>query len=91
MPTTIIPATRLATGLSPIDLFTEVGLTRSKSDARRLMQQGGMYVNEQRVESLDQVLTAADLTAHGIMLRAGKKKYHRITIASSAKAHHQQG
>jgi tyrosyl-tRNA synthetase len=81
MPTTIIPATRLATGLSPIDLFTEVGLTRSKSDARRLMQQGGMYVNEQRVESLEHMLTAADLTAHGILLRAGKKKYHRITLA----------
>ena len=81
MPTTIVAATRLATGLSPIDLFAEVGLTRSKSDARRLMEQGGMYVNEQRVESLEHMLTAADLTAHGILLRAGKKKYHRITIA----------
>jgi tyrosyl-tRNA synthetase len=80
VPTTIMPADRLASGLSPIDVFAEVGLTRSKSEARRLQQQGGMYVNDQRVENLDQVLTTADLTPEGLLLRAGKKKYHRIVL-----------
>ena len=93
MPTTIIAATRLATGLSPIDLFAEVGLTRSKSDARRLMQQGGMYVNEQRVESLEHMLTAADLTAHGILLRAAPilDYRYRPRRSSSQKAHRSSG
>jgi tyrosyl-tRNA synthetase len=80
MPTTSIPSDRLAAGISPVDLFAEVGLTRSKSEARRLLQQGGMYVNDQRVESLEHVLNEADLTPEGILLRAGKKKYHRIVL-----------
>ena len=78
VPTTAIPADSLAAGLSPIDLFAQVGLVRSKSEARRLIQQGGMYVNGQRVENLEHTLTLADLTPEGILLRAGKKKYHRI-------------
>jgi tyrosyl-tRNA synthetase len=80
MPTTVIPADRLATGVSPVELFAEVGLTRSRSEARRLIQQGGMYVNDWRVADLDQQLDEADLTPDGILLRAGKKKYHRILV-----------
>jgi tyrosyl-tRNA synthetase len=80
MPTTSIPANQLAAGISPVDLFAEVGLTRSKSEARRLLQQGGMYVNDKRIESLEHLLNEADLTPEGILLRAGKKKYHRIVM-----------
>jgi tyrosyl-tRNA synthetase len=80
MPSSTVSAERLAEGVSPIDLFDEVGLTRSKSEARRLLQQGGMYVNDERVESLDHAITSRDLTPEGILLRAGKKKYHRITV-----------
>ncbi len=80
IPTTAIPADRLAEGVNPIDLFAEVGLVRSKSDARRLIQQGGMYVNDERIESVEHVLTDADLTPDGILLRAGKKKYHRVIV-----------
>ncbi len=80
MPTTVVPAGRLAAGLSVVDLFAEVGLTRSKSEARRLIQQGGMYVNDERVGDLEHLLTGADLTSAGILLRAGKKKYHRVLV-----------
>ena len=80
MPTTSIPAKQLAAGVSPIDLFAAVGLSRSKSEARRLLEQGGMYVNDQRIESLEHELDEADLTPEGILLRAGKKKYHRIIL-----------
>jgi tyrosyl-tRNA synthetase len=80
IPTTTVPAERLEKRVSPIDLFAEVGLTRSKSAARRLLQQGGMYVNDERVENMDQTLGREDLTPEGILLRAGKKKYHRITV-----------
>jgi tyrosyl-tRNA synthetase len=80
MPTTLVPNSRIEAGVSPIDLFAEVGLTRSKSEARRLLQQGGMYVNDKRVESLEATLGAADLTPDGILLRAGKKNYHRIVV-----------
>ncbi len=80
MPATTLSAERLAAGVSPIDLFAEVELTRSKSAARRLLQQGGMYVNDERVEDMERLLTPDDLTPDGILLRAGKKKYHRLLI-----------
>ena len=80
MPTTVISAERLAAGISPAELFAEVGLTRSRGEARRLFKQGGMYVNDERVESLEQTLTEADLSPDGMLLRAGKKKYHRLLV-----------
>ena len=80
MPTTALPADQLASGINPVDLFADVGLTRSKSEARRLLQQGGMYVNDQRIDSLEHTVGPADLTPEGILLRAGKKKYHRVVV-----------
>jgi tyrosyl-tRNA synthetase len=80
MPTTAIAVERLTAGVSAIDLFAEVGLTRSKSEARRLLQQGGVYVNDERVADLEHILNEGDLTPDGILLRAGKKKYHRVVV-----------
>ncbi|MBN1273841.1 MAG: tyrosine--tRNA ligase [Candidatus Aminicenantes bacterium] len=80
MPVTQIPAKRLASGVSPLDLFTEVGLTSSRGEAKRLVKQGGMYVNDKRVESIEARLDEKDLAENGILLRAGKKKYHRIVV-----------
>ena len=80
MPTTVISAGRLAAGINPVELFAEVGLTRSRGEARRLFKQGGMYVNDERVGSLEQTLTEADLRPDGMLLRAGKKKYHRLLV-----------
>jgi tyrosyl-tRNA synthetase len=80
IPTTALSADQLASGINPVDLFAQVGLTRSKSEARRLLQQGGMYVNDQRVDSLEHTVGPVDLTPEGILLRAGKKKYHRVVV-----------
>lgn len=78
MPTTIISHERLAAGISSIELFCEVGLTSSRGEGKRLIKQGGLYVNEKRIENLDRLLNEDDLTSSGILLRAGKKKYHRL-------------
>jgi tyrosyl-tRNA synthetase len=80
MPTTVISRVRLTKGISPMEIFTEVGLTSSRGEARRLIKQGGLYVNDQRVDSLDDVLNEKSLTPDGILLRAGKKKYHRLLV-----------
>lgn len=80
MPTTIISRSRLADGISPMEIFAEVGLTSSRGEARRMIKQGGLYVNDRRVESLEDVLDENNLTPDGILLRAGKKKYHRLII-----------
>ncbi|MGD8538395.1 MAG: tyrosine--tRNA ligase [Candidatus Aminicenantes bacterium] len=80
MPTTVISRSRLAKGFSPMEIFTDVGLTSSRGEARRMIQQGGLYVNDKRVENLEDVLDENSLTPDGILLRAGKKKYHRLVV-----------
>ncbi len=80
MPTTLINPARLEEGLGVLEIFTEVGLTQSRGEARRLVQQGGVYVNDRRIDQAETRLTATDLTPTGILLRAGKKKYHRLVV-----------
>ncbi|MDX1524038.1 MAG: tyrosine--tRNA ligase [Anaerolineae bacterium] len=80
MPSTAISQARLESGLGILEIFAEVGLTKSRGEARRMVQQGGIYVNDERVTEVEATLSADDVTADGILLRAGKKKYHRLTI-----------
>lgn len=80
MPTTTVPRARLEAKLGVLEIFAEVGLTKSRGEARRMLQQGGIYVNNRRVDQVDAFLTPDDLTADGILLRAGKKKYHRLLV-----------
>ena len=80
LPTTKIPRARLEAGLSPAELFTEVGLTPSRGEAKRLIKQGGLYVNDERLDGLERMLTPADVGPDGLLLKAGKKKIHRIIL-----------
>ncbi|NLG51624.1 MAG: tyrosine--tRNA ligase [Chloroflexi bacterium] len=81
IPTTEMSADTLAAGVAVADLFQQTGLAKSRSEARRLIQQGGAYVNDQQVSDVDQVLTLNDLEDNRLLLRAGKKRYHRVTVA----------
>jgi tyrosyl-tRNA synthetase len=56
--------------------FKHAGLTKSRGETRRLISQGGAYINNRRVENEDQILTVNDLASESVMvLRSGKKKY----------------
>lgn len=80
-PTTAVPRATLDAGVALVDLLTRVGLCASKSEARRVISQGGAYVNNQPATAVDQVVTSADLGSDGaLLLRAGKKRYHRIVV-----------
>ncbi len=80
-PTHLIPKSILVSGVSLVELLAESGLTSSRSDARKLVQQGGAYVNNIRCSDVDRVLTEADLLSNGqILLRKGKKDYLVISI-----------
>jgi tyrosyl-tRNA synthetase len=81
IPTTALPRARLEAGIGPAELFTDVGLTPSRGEAKRLIKQGGLYVNDERIESLERLLTIRDVGPEGMMLKAGKKKVHRIVLA----------
>ncbi len=78
MPTTAISTERLNTGIPIMELFHEVGLTTSKSEARRLIQQGGAYINEKQYKAIDVVVDTTLLEEDALLLRAGKKRYHRV-------------
>ncbi len=80
MPATTIASSRLRSGIPAFELFAEVGLCSSRGEARRLIKQGGGYINGRRIETFDERATLDQLEKGEILLRAGKKKYHRIQV-----------
>jgi tyrosyl-tRNA synthetase len=80
VPTSTLPAERLGQGISVVDLFCETGLTPGRNAARRLIQQGGAYVNGRAVTDAEERLGPEAGQDGAIMLRSGKKRYHRVTI-----------
>jgi len=78
VPTAMIPAADLAEGIGIAELLYRVGLSESKSAARRLVQQGGAYLNGEQVESIERVVATDDVVDGAILLRAGKKRYRRV-------------
>lgn len=77
VPSKELPRERLAgEGMAIIDALIESGLCKNKSEARRIITQGGAYVNNRRVEGIDMQLTPVHLASQSTMiLRAGKKNY----------------
>lgn len=80
VPSMVISAERFASGMTPLDLFTETGLCESRGEVRRMAQQGGLYLQSERVnDPLEPVVE--DIAENGtILLRKGKKKYFLIRI-----------
>ena len=78
VPSKALPRARLADdeGLTLVDAFAEAGLAKSKGEARRIVQQGGAYVNNRRLEDPRACLTEEHLASETVMvLRSGKRKY----------------
>jgi tyrosyl-tRNA synthetase len=80
MPSGTVGADELETGIAAIDLFVRAGLCGSKGDARRLIGQGGAYLNGEKIDSADQVVGAGDLRESELLLRAGKKRFFRFRV-----------
>ena len=80
MPTSVIAPERLENGIPIMELFHEAGLANSRSEARRLVQQGGAYINEKQYRAIDTIVGSDLLEENALLLRAGKKRYHRIII-----------
>ncbi len=81
MPTATVDAAALSSGIPVLELLTVTGLVPSKGEARRLIQQGGLTVNGGKVESFDRTFSDADLEDGALIVRQGKKKYHRVVPA----------
>jgi len=78
IPTVTLSADDLENGYWVVKLFNDADLVPSKGEARRLIRQGGLYVNENRVESEDMVIDASFVSDGSVLLRMGKKKYRKV-------------
>lgn len=80
IPTTEVPKEQLEKGINIIDLLVMTGLAPSKGEARRLITQGGVLVEDSKVESIELVIGISDLKDEKLMIKKGKKTYHRIKV-----------
>lgn len=78
MPTTTLTDDDFENGaITVIDAMVKAGLVKSKGEARRLITQGGVSVNDNKVSSIDEVITSED-AAQGVVIKKGKKIFHKI-------------
>ena len=80
MPTTSVTEDKLTDGqIGIMDLVVLCKLAPSKSEARRLITQGGLTIDGEKVDDIGYMVTA-DMLKNSIKLRKGKKVYHRATM-----------
>ena len=81
VPSSLLDVKTLKAGIPAFKLFHQVGLADSGGAARRLIDQGGAYINGARVESFDTIVSDTDLDEQKtIVLRSGKKRFHKIEV-----------
>ena len=80
VPGTTLTASQFGEAANIVDMLAHVGLASSKGEARRLVQQGGIYVNDERISDIGRSLSESDIQDGAVMIRKGKKVYFRIQI-----------
>jgi tyrosyl-tRNA synthetase len=78
VPSYTMNALELKEGIPAYQLFEKTDLCATRSEARRLITQGGGYVNNRRIERFDEIINSENVKNNAILLRAGKKKYLKI-------------
>ena len=81
MPTTELTGDDLGSGeINVLNLLVRCGLCASKGEARRLVQQGGVTVGDKKVDSIDASFGCQEFTGDGLIIRKGKKVFHRAVL-----------
>ena len=81
MPATALESSDLNNGaIGIMDLMLVCGLVPSKGEARRLVQQGGVEVSGEKVKDIGAAITAEQLSGEGVVIKKGKKVFHRAFI-----------
>lgn len=78
VPTVNISKNDLGKGI--LDILVETKILPSKGEARRLIQQGGLSINEEKVTNINMEITEDIFEENSIIIRRGKKNYNRIVI-----------
>ena len=84
MPTTNLTADDFTDGaISVLDMLVKSNLCASKSEARRVVQQGGMFVNDVKADDIGTTVPMADFESEdGVIVKKGKKTYHKFVISN---------
>jgi tyrosyl-tRNA synthetase len=80
IPTTNIPRQQAEKGIRANELFVEIGLVESKGQAAKLFRGGGGWVGERKLKDHNEIITLEDFSQGEILLRAGKKRRHRLVM-----------
>ncbi|MBA2278187.1 MAG: tyrosine--tRNA ligase [Chloroflexia bacterium] len=80
IPTTEIPASEVEDGLTVADAFIRADLAKSRGEARRLAQQGGLSVDDVRIGDVDVPLGDVIGNRDAVLLRAGRKRFRRVVV-----------
>jgi len=75
MPTSVIPD---VVGMGVLDMLVKTGLLSSKGEARRLVQQNGLSINDVKYNDVNGVVTEDMITDEGMIIKKGKKTFHRV-------------
>ena len=81
MPTTELTNDDFGGGsIDVLTLLVKCGLAASKGEARRLVQQGGVTVNDEKVSAIETTFGCEQFTGDGIVIKKGKKVFHRAVL-----------
>ena len=81
LPFTVLDPERLEKGIEAYQLLVEAGLCRTRGEARRLIAQGGVSLQERRIPAFDCLVGLKDFQDRRLLVRVGKKKYHLLKIS----------
>ena len=80
MPTTEVTAAQLGDGMGLPELMVLAELAASKGEARRLVQQGGVTVNDEKIADIGYTVTAEQFKDGQIIIKKGKKTFRKILL-----------
>ena len=67
-------------GINILDLLVEINLVSSKSEAKRLVEQNGISINKDKVQSVDKIINEKDLNDNFIIIQKGKKVFLKVVF-----------
>lgn len=80
IPTSELSKAELGDSVTVIDLMVKTGLIKTKSEGRRLIEQSGVSINDNIISDVSSTISEADFTDGKLMIKKGKKVYHRVKL-----------
>lgn len=81
MPSTTLAPQIFEEGEGLLSLLVTLGLTKSNGEGRRLVTQGGISLNDEKITDPNRIVTTADFTEKGLIIKKGKKIYYRVVLS----------